>query len=80
MDGWCDRSDRAEDIGVIGYDNSPPCAYAQNDLTSIDQSGREIGRQAARLLLERIAGRTTSEHFVVQPRVVARRSTARQPT
>lgn len=69
-----------EDIGVIGYDNSPPCAYTQNDLTSIDQSGREIGRNAARLLLERIAGRTTAEHFVVQPRVVARNSSARRPT
>lgn len=68
-----------EDVGVIGYDNSPPCAYTQNDLTSIDQSGREIGRNAARLLLERIAGRKTAEHFVVQPRVVARRSTARRP-
>ncbi|MGB3337713.1 MAG: LacI family DNA-binding transcriptional regulator [Devosia sp.] len=69
-----------EDIGVIGYDNSPPCAYTQNDLTSIDQSGREIGRNAARLLLERIGGRTTAQHFVVQPRVVARNSSARRPT
>jgi len=65
-----------EDIGVIGYDNSPPCAYTQNDLTSIDQSGREIGRNAARLLLERIKGRAEAGHFVVQPRVVARRSSA----
>lgn len=65
-----------EDIGVIGYDNSPPCAYTQNDLTSIDQSGREIGRNAARLMLERIAGRKTAEHFVVQPRVAVRNSTA----
>lgn len=66
-----------EDIGVIGYDNSPPCAFTQNDLTSIDQSGREIGRNATRMLLERIKGRTGAEHFVVQPRVVARTSTAR---
>lgn len=66
-----------EDIGVIGYDNSPPCAYTQNDLTSIDQSGREIGRNAARLLIERINGRTEPEHFVVEPRVVVRKSTRR---
>jgi len=66
-----------EDIGVIGYDNSEPCAFTQNDLTSIDQSGREIGRQAVRLLLERIAGRTTAEHFVTTPVVSVRGSTRR---
>ena len=67
-----------EDIGIIGYDNSPPCAYTQNDLTSIDQKGREIGRNAARLLLERIGGRTTAEHFVAMPEVRARGSTRRK--
>lgn len=67
-----------EDIGVIGYDNSPPCAYTQNDLTSIDQKGREIGRNAARLLLERIGGRTQAEHFVATPMISARGSTRRK--
>jgi DNA-binding LacI/PurR family transcriptional regulator len=67
-----------EDIGVIGYDNSPPCAYTQNDLTSIDQKGRDIGRNAARLLLERIAGRTTADHFMATPVVSARGSTRRK--
>nr|WP_295883619.1 LacI family DNA-binding transcriptional regulator [uncultured Devosia sp.] len=66
-----------EDIGVIGYDDSPPCAYTQNDLTSIDQKGREIGRNAARLLLERIAGRTTASHFLATPSVSVRGSTVR---
>lgn len=65
-----------EDVGLIGYDNSEPCAFTQNDLTSIDQSGREIGRKAAQLLLERIGGRTSAVHFLTQPRVVARGTTA----
>ncbi len=64
-----------DDIGVIGYDNSEPCAFTQNDLTSVDQSGREIGRQSVRLLLERIDGRTTAEHFVTTPVVRHRGST-----
>jgi len=66
-----------DDIGIIGYDNSPPCAFTQNDLTSIDQSGRELGRAATRLLLERIAGRTAAEHFVITPKVSVRGSTRR---
>lgn len=64
-----------EDIGIIGYDNSEPCAFSQNDLTSIDQAGREIGRQSVRLLLERIGGRTKAEHFVITPTVSVRGST-----
>lgn len=66
-----------EDIGVIGYDNSEPCAFTQNNLTSIDQSGREIGRQSVRLLLERIGGRITAEHFITTPQVRMRGSTQR---
>ena len=64
-----------EDVGIIGYDNSDPCAYTQNDLTSIDQSGLEIGRKAARLLLERIEGRTTAVHDMTEPKVIARGTT-----
>ncbi|MHA6691877.1 LacI family DNA-binding transcriptional regulator [Devosia sp. A449] len=67
-----------EDIGVIGYDNSAPCAFTQNSLTSIDQSGRLLGLQATRLLIERIKGRSEAEHFVVTPRVIARSSSARR--
>lgn len=63
-----------EDLAVVGYDNTVFCDFAQNSLTSIDQSGEQLGLQATRLLIERIKGRTTAEHFVVTPRIVARRS------
>ncbi len=62
------------DLAVVGYDNTSYCDLAQNALTSIDQSGQVLGLQAARLLIERIKGRTASEHFVVTPRLVARGS------
>jgi LacI family transcriptional regulator len=62
------------DIAVVGYDNTSYCDLAQNDLTSIDQSGHVLGLQAARLLIERIKGRTSPEHFVVTPRLAARGS------
>lgn len=62
------------DLAVVGYDNTSYCDLAQNALTSIDQSGQVLGLQAARLLIERIEGRTTAEHFVVTPRLVARAS------
>lgn len=65
------------DVGIVGYDNTMFCDFAQNSLSSIDQSGELLGLQATRLLIERIKGRTEAEHFVVPPRLVARRSTAR---
>ncbi|MGN6489917.1 MAG: LacI family DNA-binding transcriptional regulator [Devosia sp.] len=63
-----------DDLGVVGYDNTIYCDFAQNSLTSIDQSGEVLGLQAARLLIERIRGRAEAEHFLVTPRVVARKS------
>ena len=66
---------------MVGFDNTTYCDLAQNALTSIDQSGQVLGLQAARLLIERVAGRTAPEHFVVAPRLVVRASSrARQPT
>lgn len=65
------------DLAIVGYDNTMYCDFAQNSLSSIDQSGELLGLQAARLLTERIKGRTAAEHFVVAPRLVARRSSGR---
>ncbi|MFD1253452.1 Catabolite control protein A [Devosia equisanguinis] len=65
-----------EDVGIAGYDNTVYCDFAQNGLSSIDQSGELLGLQATRLLIERIQGRSQAEHFVVPPRLVIRRSTS----
>jgi LacI family transcriptional regulator len=62
------------DLALVGYDNTSYCDLVQNGLTSIDQSGQVLGLQAARLLIERIKGRTAVEHFVITPRLVGRAS------
>jgi len=64
------------DLALVGYDNISYCDYSYVSLSSVDQSGEVLGLQAARLLIERIKGRTEAEHFVVPPRLVARRSSA----
>lgn len=65
------------DLGIVGYDNTMYCDFAQNSLSSVDQSGELLGLQAARLLIERIKGRSEAEHFVITPRLVTRRSSSR---
>jgi DNA-binding LacI/PurR family transcriptional regulator len=64
-----------KDIGVIGYDDSALCDLSQHRLTSIHQSGSELGEQAAALLAQRLSGRTGPAHILVGPWVAARQST-----
>ncbi|MEU7871913.1 LacI family DNA-binding transcriptional regulator [Dactylosporangium sp. NPDC049140] len=65
------------DISVAGYDNIALAAFDPVSLTTVDQAGRRIGGNAARLLLERCADRhAPTSHIRLSPTLVARRSTA----
>ena len=69
-----------DDISVAGYDNTTFAAAGPIGLTSVDQAGRQIGADAARLLLQRISERERSSAFVsTSPRLVVRRTTAPPP-
>ncbi len=68
------------DISVAGYDNTTFAAFGPVSLTSVDQSGHEMGRNAARLVEERIADRhKPSAQVTLAPALVPRRTTARVP-
>ncbi|MEN2739640.1 LacI family DNA-binding transcriptional regulator [Microbacterium sp. X-17] len=62
------------DVAVAGYDDILIAGIPRVGLTTINQSGRETGRASARLLLERIRGRTEPLRYVVAP-VLRPRST-----
>jgi LacI family transcriptional regulator len=68
-----------EDLAIVGHDNTVYCALDQNSLTSIDQSGEQIGTHAARLLVERFEGRAEPEQILLQPRLVVRGSSILGP-
>jgi LacI family transcriptional regulator len=61
-----------EDLSVTGYDNVYAATIGRISLTTVDQSGQLTGSTAARLLLERINGRTEPVHHVISPRLVVR--------
>ncbi|MCF6471123.1 LacI family transcriptional regulator [Nonomuraea sp. MG754425] len=69
-----------QDVSIAGYDDTRMAAMANISLTSVDQDGALMGRTAARLLLERVEGRTAAMRFSVTPVLVARRSTGPAPT
>ncbi len=65
------------DISVAGYDNTTFAAFGPISLTTVDQAGHQIGANAARLLLDRIAERNKpSAQVKLSPTLVVRRSTA----
>ena len=67
------------EVSVVGYDDTDIAVHPLISLTSINQSGTRMGEIIVRLLLERIAGRTEAVHEVIQPKVMARNTTAPFP-
>jgi LacI family transcriptional regulator len=64
-----------KDCCVVGFDNIPEAAHSRPALTTVDIGARQIGVEAARLLLRRIktpAG--APESIILPPRLVIRAS------
>jgi DNA-binding LacI/PurR family transcriptional regulator len=51
---------------VVGFDNSRVAALPPIRLTSVDQSGTDLGTQAAEVLLERIKGRSDPHYTLLE--------------
>lgn len=66
--------DVPRDLAIVAYDNSAIASLPLIDLSSIDQSGRELGEKAAELVLSRIGGRAEALHVLVEPKLVSRSS------
>ncbi len=65
-----------DDVSVVGFDNQDTARFFLPPLTTVAQPMREIGQQAASLLLERIhKGRSTPQQQVLLvPQLVVRQS------
>ncbi len=64
-----------EKVAVTGFDNRPEVRFTTPPLTSVDQPWADMGRQAAELLLRRLAGDDALPGIVkVPPRLVVRQS------
>ena len=66
------------DVSVLGYADIPEAGFLRPSLSTIRQDFQEIGRNAARLLLDRIEGRVTADRarsMRINPALVMRQST-----
>lgn len=67
-----------EDVSVCGFTNSFITEVTDPTLTTVDQRGYEMGKEAARLLINRIEGRETKKGVVsklIKTKLVIRDST-----
>jgi LacI family transcriptional regulator len=68
-------AESGRDVSIAGYDNVALAGHPSISLTTVDQSGEQMGARVIQMLLERIAGRTESVHEVFAPTLVRRDST-----
>jgi LacI family repressor for deo operon, udp, cdd, tsx, nupC, and nupG len=67
--------DIPNDVALIGYDDTPPAAYAYPPLTTIHQPMQEVGRLAAQLLLRMIEDPDIERReTLIKPHLVRRAS------
>jgi DNA-binding LacI/PurR family transcriptional regulator len=67
-----------QDISVIGFDDIQGAAYSNPSLTTVRQPLAEMGRIAAKALLERIEGKKDGPaEIAIEPSLVVRQSTGR---
>jgi DNA-binding LacI/PurR family transcriptional regulator len=63
-----------EDVAVVGFEDSAVARYTQPPLTTVRQPIEEMGRQATRLLLAKVAGEAGGMHLILDTELVVRAS------
>lgn len=67
-----------EDVSVCGFTNSYITEVTDPQLTTVDQHGYDMGREAAKLLIDRVEGKETKQGIVsklIKTQLVVRKST-----
>lgn len=69
-----------EDVRVVGFENSKSAIFSDPELTTVDQFGFELGREACLMLIKRLKEDQTNQPFkpvkkIVKTKLVVRNST-----
>ena len=74
------RAPGPADVSVVGFDDIPESAFFLPPLTTVRQDFGELGKQALRLLVDRICGRPApGARMPVAPELIVRASATRPP-
>lgn len=69
-----------EKVGIVGYANEPFTEMVTPTITSIDQHSVEIGKEAARIMIDRLNadnGQTIAKQLYIEPKLIIRESSKR---
>ncbi len=69
-----------EDVAITGFSNEPFTEYLEPGITTLEQHGLEMGKSAAKLLIERLTSTRkipVSRMITIQPELLVRGSTLR---
>ncbi len=66
-----------EEVGVVGFDDTPDSGYLVPPLTTVRQDLRAVGRWAVELVLRHVQGDTTPQDLLVPPELIVRVSAPR---
>ena len=69
-----------EQVSVTGFNDLPMMDRVSPALTTVRVPQYEMGREAARLLVEQLGGNETVQHLVLPVELVVRESTSRPPS
>ena len=66
-----------EDVSIVGYDDIDFAAAAAVPLTSVRQPRQQLGRSAARMLIDESAADESHQHqqVIFEPKLIVRQST-----
>ena len=67
------------DVSVVGYDDTTESAFFVPPLTTVRQDFTELGRRSVAKVLAMLSGEP-SDHVLIEPELVVRRSTAPPPS
>ncbi|WP_127818549.1 LacI family DNA-binding transcriptional regulator [Microbacterium sp. CPCC 204701] len=65
-----------QDVSVVGFDDLPDARHFLPPLTTVRQDFAALGALALQILIAAIEGEDVTEHDIIEPRLVVRRSTA----
>jgi LacI family transcriptional regulator len=73
---WNEGIHVPDEVSVAGFDNIFTTSLAPISITTVDQSGLDMGAAAGKQLLERVGGRTEAVNTLMQPVLIPRNTTA----
>jgi DNA-binding LacI/PurR family transcriptional regulator len=68
---WLGETNRT-DVRVTGFNNIPMSVYQDSSMTTVDIHPDELGYQATKLLVNKLAGTATHNHYIVDTDIIER--------